>query len=392
MIHRLMFWLLLAVGAHAQPPAVPPAAAASAEPRVLGLTGQFQLDSIIAVNLEHLDAWATKNDSTKLVPYINGRAIFGTYPEAIDVRENTLQFHLEITSANRAVWIDLLGSPSALREPASFSVGLENQPAFATELKNGKRPLLTVIAPTDGLVSLAVIAGTLLVFIWLARTTSLIRDSGPAPAGGKLKPYNLGRAQMAFWFFLTYVSYVVIWLITDDLDTITPALLGLMGISAGTALSEVLIDTSKDSATTTKLQDLAAEKLALEQSLPALQTQVAALAPTATAADDAFARNNLNSQLLEKRTRLAQLAAQLTELAPAAGDDASRGFLRDILSDGDGYSFHRFQIFAWTIVLGIIFVSTVYNNLTMPAFSATLLGLMGMSSGTYIGFKFPEAR
>ena len=68
----------------------------------------------------------------------------------------------------------------------------------------------------------------------------------------------------------------------------------------------------------------------------------------------------------------------------------SKGFVRDVLSDGGGYSFHRFQIFAWTIVLGIIFVSSVYNNLTMPEFSATLLGLMGISSGTYIGFKFPE--
>lgn len=34
--------------------------------------------------------------------------------------------------------------------------------------------------------------------------------------------------------------------------------------------------------------------------------------------------------------------------------------------------------FALTIVLGIIFVSSVYNNLTMPEFSATLLGLMGL--------------
>jgi hypothetical protein len=52
----------------------------------------------------------------------------------------------------------------------------------------------------------------------------------------------------------------------------------------------------------------------------------------------------------------------------------------------------RVQIFAWTIALGIIFVSFVYNNLAMPEFSATLLGLMGISSGPYIGFKFPEEK
>jgi len=39
-----------------------------------------------------------------------------------------------------------------------------------------------------------------------------------------------------------------------------------------------------------------------------------------------------------------------------------------------------------------ILVSSVQNNLTMPEFSTTLLGLMGISSGTYIGFKIPEQK
>jgi opacity protein-like surface antigen len=71
----------------------------------------------------------------------------------------------------------------------------------------------------------------------------------------------------------------------------------------------------------------------------------------------------------------------------------SRGFLRDVLGDtGGGISMHRFQMFAWTLVLGIIFVSSVYAQLAMPNFNATLLGLMGISSGTYLGFKFPEKK
>jgi len=47
-------------------------------------------------------------------------------------------------------------------------------------------------------------------------------------------------------------------------------------------------------------------------------------------------------------------------------------------------------MFVWTLVLGVIFVGSVYKNLEMPEFSATLLGLMGISSGTYLGFKVPE--
>ena len=68
----------------------------------------------------------------------------------------------------------------------------------------------------------------------------------------------------------------------------------------------------------------------------------------------------------------------------------SRGFVHDVLSDADGISLHRFQMFIWTLVLGIIFVASVYKNLSMPEFSATLLGLMGISSGTYVGFKAQE--
>ena len=52
----------------------------------------------------------------------------------------------------------------------------------------------------------------------------------------------------------------------------------------------------------------------------------------------------------------------------------------------------RLQIFVWTIVLLIIFVRSVYDQLAMPDFSATLLGLMGISGGTYLGFKFPDQK
>ncbi|HET6893669.1 MAG TPA: hypothetical protein VFH31_21405, partial [Pyrinomonadaceae bacterium] len=129
----------------------------------------------------------------------------------------------------------------------------------------------------------------------------------------------------------------------------------------------------------------------LEQAIPELQSEIESVnsKPTLTL-EDTSNRDSLNKQLQDDRTRLAQVNQQIQVLEPIAARNVSRGFLRDILSDASGYSFHRFQIFAWTIVLGIIFVSSVYNRLNMPEFSATLLGLMGLSSGTYLGFKFPE--
>jgi hypothetical protein len=69
-----------------------------------------------------------------------------------------------------------------------------------------------------------------------------------------------------------------------------------------------------------------------------------------------------------------------------------KGVMYDLLAENNLISFHRFQIFVWTLVLGIMFVANVYNELAMPQFSATLLGLLGISAGTYVGFKLPESK
>ena len=78
-------------------------------------------------------------------------------------------------------------------------------------------------------------------------------------------------------------------------------------------------------------------------------------------------------------------------VAAAVTPQPTAGFFNDIFSDDQGkITFHRFQIFVWSMVLGIIFLASVYNILTMPDFPNALLALIGISSGTYIGFKFPE--
>ena len=68
----------------------------------------------------------------------------------------------------------------------------------------------------------------------------------------------------------------------------------------------------------------------------------------------------------------------------------SDGFFRDIISDYVGVSIHRFQMVVWTIILGLFFIRAVVKNLAMPQFDESLLILMGISSGTYLGLKIPE--
>lgn len=373
-------------------PSPSPASSPLSTPRVVAVDGDVQLDNIIEFRIEQLEKWAEGKEPMKLVPYINGRAIKGNYPEELHLEHGRLIYHLEITPDNKRVWVDLLGAPEGIRKAVTVSVGLEDGSAFDSIHEKGNEIPLTVISPLYGIVALVVIIVTLILLLWLARNTNIIREPGPPPTPGKRRPYNLGRAQMAFWFFLVYASYVAIWLITDALDTITASLLALMGISAGTALGEAMIDSGKDTSKMNQLQDLNAEKLAVEQGISQSQLDLDAIsAAPATTADQAN-RDVLNRQLVDSRTRLGQIDQQVRTLQSQQSATVSSGFLRDILSDSSGYSFHRFQIFAWTIVLGIIFMSSVYNNLTMPEFSPTLLGLMGLSAGTYIGFKFPEQK
>ena len=377
----------------ATPAAQPTASPSLTPPRVTGIQGNVELDDILEVHIDNLEKWAETNDASKLVPYINGRAIRGNYPEELHLERGRLIYHLEITPENKKVWIDLLGEPKSMREPATLSVGLEGGSAFDSFHEKDHPVTLTVISPAWGLIALVIILATLGLLLWLASKTNIIREPGPAAAPGKRRPYNLGRAQMAFWFFLIYASYIAIWLITSSLDTITTSLLALMGISAGTALGEALIDNGKDTTKANQFQDLTAEKQAIEQGMTQTQADLDATDAASATVTDQSNRDVLTRQLTDNRTRLNQIDQQLRTLGPQLQTaPSSAGFLRDILSDGSGYSFHRFQIFAWTIVLGIIFLSSVYNNLTMPEFSTTLLGLMGLSAGTYIGFKFPEQK
>jgi len=64
--------------------------------------------------------------------------------------------------------------------------------------------------------------------------------------------------------------------------------------------------------------------------------------------------------------------------------------VRELVSDGEGYSIYRFQMLAWTVALVIVFLADVYDDLVMPSFGPELLYLLGVSSGTYVAHRVPE--
>jgi hypothetical protein len=60
----------------------------------------------------------------------------------------------------------------------------------------------------------------------------------------------------------------------------------------------------------------------------------------------------------------------------------------DLVQETDSPSLHRFQMMAWTLLLGLVFLDSVYFKLAMPEFDTSLLTLIGISNGAYLGFKF----
>jgi len=277
-----------------------------------------------------------------LILFLDEIPIKGVPPDSCSLKTAQVHFTLDRTDESDQAWHILLEEPIAFTKVVSVSVGPQGGLAFPTKKTDFELIVLPRVPFYAYFFGLALFV---LLLLRLAMRTSLLRDRASGTPAGKLPPYSLSRFQMAFWSFLIISAYLFIWIVTKELDTITGSVLALLGIGSATALSAKLIDTGKTAAA------------AANGGGDAAQPPPAAAPPPSP-----------------------------------KGSNVSRGFLHDVLSDSEGISLYRFQLFVWTWVLGIIFIASVYHGLQMPQFNPTLLGLMGISSGTYLGFKVPESR
>ena len=337
-------------------------------------------DTIILVadkdKLKDCIDWAHAH-SKEVTLYINGNDT-GTPYESFNANDGTLQFHLERTSDNKKLWTPLLRRPfqNWTRPKVAATIGVDHG---AAQLSNAQFTLVVVKIEWYGYLWIIVLIAFLVGIFILAKEYELLRDG---PTIDKVqRPYSLGRCQMAWWFVLIIVSFVLIWLISGDQETITASLLGLMGISAGTALGAALIEASSDGDRIALQAALAKAQQDLETAKTALIANPADAVAQKAVADAQTAVDNATQKLND---------ANLSPGTPPKVPKTS-WWLREILSDSDGkIALHRFQIVVWTFVLGVMFVTSVVTELTMPEFSPTLLATMGISAGTYLGFKFPE--
>ncbi|MBY0574616.1 MAG: hypothetical protein K2P84_13125 [Undibacterium sp.] len=182
--------------------------------------------------------------------------------------------------------------------------------------------------------------------------------------------YSLGKSQMAFWGLLVLISFIGIVIVTQRIESIPLEILVLLGISTSTGLSSVIIGSSKVTDAQERSKGLEDKKSNLES-----------IANRTAEQDDSLKGVSEDLNKIKKN---------LKSVVENKGMGKFISFWSDICNDGTGFSFHRFQMVLWTITLGCLFITSVCNIITMPIFSGTLLTLMGISNGVYLGFKIPE--
>jgi hypothetical protein len=314
-------------------PAAPRVTAVSYAPRAKGRPGPLLVSDRLVIEVAGLRAWLDKAAEScwDLRLFLDERAIEALQPSDCDLANQRVSFELyRIDRGQEAAWQSVLAKRRNFTAEVDISVGLATAGAkpIASDAEDIELVLVEIRQATAALIALL---GSLGLFLYLMKRSNIVRDGGPEPPAGHRRTYSLARMQSAFWFFLILWGYLLISILVSSNVDIPSSCLWLMGIAAGTFVGAEVIDNGK--------------------------------------------RNP---------------ASASTGTGSAPVGQPSQGLIRDLLSDSTGVAFHRFQMMVWTVVLGGVFAIQVWNQLAMPDFDSTLLGLMGVSSGTYLGLKLPE--
>jgi hypothetical protein len=213
----------------------------------------------------------------------------------------------------------------------------------------------------------------------------MVREAGTNTA------FSLGKSQMAFWGLLVAFCFLGVWIVSRRMERIPLQTLILIGISSATGLSSVLISQGKRSDAQIKKTKLESDKANLAaETEPLLQKKIANSQAQQTPESQAQGVV-IDKQLNDFSARRSELDQALSDQTLRAKPPKTSGkWFVDVISDANGPSFYRFQVVLWTLILGIVFIWSVANEFSMPEFDTTLLILMGISNGTYLGFKIPE--
>jgi hypothetical protein len=229
---------------------------------------------------------------------------------------------------------------------------------------------------------------------FLVAKTDIVRDPCRRRPEG-VEPLSLARSQMAFWFVVIAAAFLFLWVTTGSISTINTTCLVLLAIGTTTAVASAKLGEKKEGAK--DLSDALGEtpSAMLKQTpkgiLEAIKKKLKELPTIPT--------NQITAE--EKTTRMKILKCHKEEIKKFISKKPRwlhhtvyfwgyrlRSVREDLLTEEGGtYDFQRFQVLAWTLILGLAFVVKVFSDRVMPTFDTNVLLLMGISSGAYLTFK-----
>ena len=343
---------------------------------------QIKMGQQVTVCIMGLHDWIykQKKDPRTLRLFIGGYLLAKIAPSSISPpNQEYLNFNLQMDTANSDDWKAWAAIVNAARQGQDNQLPISIGVADSRDIFESNAAVKIPAYPDKWPWLLAAFLVLLAALIYFAISSDLLRYAiREKPTLPLRSPYSLALVQMAFWFYLVVAAYAYICVSTNQIHIPMGSVLGLLGISTTTGLAAVFVDKQKEASSRSQRSSLLIEQAALQGRIGELRA--IAIAPASAA----------EAELAQKQSRLNEVNAALAQLPAPPSASTSTGFIQDVLNDGDGISFHRFQITIWTLVLGTVFVWAVYRNMSMPEFDASLLTLMGISSGTYVGFKFPE--
>jgi uncharacterized membrane protein len=177
--------------------------------------------------------------------------------------------------------------------------------------------------------------------LWLVfyiyKKTTLLRISMPKSASGKVNrdtPFSLATVQMFFWWIIVIASIVFLYIVTGVYMPIPSTVLGIIGVSTLTNLGAKTID---DNTKRTKVGDKGDDALKKYESIKSIS------------------------------------------------------FWKDLIQDGsETASLTRVQNVVWTLLFGLYYIIQVYKHVAMPDIDVSMLVMMGLASGAYVGAKITE--
>jgi len=319
----------------------------------------------------------------------------------------TIQFTLRRTDINQPQWARILNKPGMadwrVARRLQISVALPRNDGGYSEMVswvrfNGvaskdlpRNNFTLVVAGTRMVVGgTTFLALSILALLGMLRSPGLLRESAAPLRPDGLQPFSLSRMQMAFWLYLIVPAYVLLWLVlgrTDVLNNTASILLGITSITAmGAGLLSGGTDNQRRADVLTEddidvLHPTLAARL-LDRRIPwSTKTRIARrITELTTARDDPNATVEQKGRLQARIDALRAAGEYLEKPAPIR-------FLLDLVSEKGMPNFAKFQMLVWTTVLGVVFWTEVYLKLVMPDFDAAVLALLGISAGTYLGFK-----